>query len=111
MHKPQATCVPKHLPTYQVQKSNSRIGNILMISEGRSGSDNVFTLRDGSFLFMLNPQEVFSLQAQELTQIDAGILRMELGKEIYERTGLTGKVFRSGGRKHAKERYCMSNCN
>jgi hypothetical protein len=27
-----------------------RIGNILMISEGRSGSDNVFTLRDGSFL-------------------------------------------------------------
>jgi hypothetical protein len=24
------------------------IGNILMISEGRSGSDNVFTLRDGS---------------------------------------------------------------
>lgn len=32
---------------------------------------------------------------------------MELGKEIYERTGLTGKVIRSGGRKHAKERYCM----
>lgn len=25
------------------------IGNILMISEGRSGSDNVFTLKDGSF--------------------------------------------------------------
>lgn len=31
---------------------------------------------------------------------------MELGKEIYERTGLTGKPFRSGGRKHAKERFC-----
>ncbi|KAJ5700276.1 hypothetical protein N7536_003289 [Penicillium majusculum] len=57
-------------------------GNILMISEGRSGSDNVFTLQDG-------------------------ILRMELGKEIYERTGLTGKPFRSGGRKHAKERFLV----
>jgi hypothetical protein len=32
---------------------------------------------------------------------------MELGKEIYERTGLTGKPFRSGGRKHAKERFSM----
>lgn len=37
--------------------------------------------------------------------MDIGILRMELGKEIYERTGLTGKSFRSGGRKHAKERF------
>ncbi|KAJ5840499.1 Ribonuclease P Rpp40 [Penicillium rubens] len=57
-------------------------GNILMISEGRSGSDNVFTLQDG-------------------------VLRMELGKEIYERTGLTGKPCRSGGRKHAKERFLV----
>lgn len=32
---------------------------------------------------------------------------MELGREVYERTGLTGKVVRSGGRKHAKDRYCM----
>ncbi|KAJ5961917.1 hypothetical protein N7501_006858 [Penicillium viridicatum] len=57
-------------------------GNILMISEGRSGSDNVFALQDG-------------------------VLRMELGKELYERTGLTGKPFRSGGRKHAKERFLV----
>lgn len=28
--------------------SNYVIGNVLMISEGRSGSDNVFTLRDGT---------------------------------------------------------------
>ncbi|PWY95071.1 hypothetical protein BO94DRAFT_456164 [Aspergillus sclerotioniger CBS 115572] len=59
-----------------------KIGNILMISEGRSGSDNVFTLKDG-------------------------ILKLELGKEIFERTGLTGKPIRSGGRKHAKERYIV----
>ncbi|EYE92718.1 ribonuclease P protein subunit p40 [Aspergillus ruber CBS 135680] len=57
-----------------------KIGNILMISEGRSGTENVFSLRDG-------------------------ILRLELGKETFERTGLTGKPVRGGGRKHAKERY------
>ncbi|PYH42119.1 ribonuclease P protein subunit p40 [Aspergillus saccharolyticus JOP 1030-1] len=59
-----------------------KTGNILMISEGRSGSDSVFTLRDG-------------------------ILKLELSREIYERTGLTGKPIRSGGRKHAKERYVI----
>lgn len=37
-----------------------------------------------------------------------GILRLELGKEVYERTGLTGKPIRSGGRKHGKERYRTS---
>ncbi|GFF23004.1 hypothetical protein IFM58399_00132 [Aspergillus lentulus] len=59
-----------------------KTGNILMISEGLSGSDNVYTLKDG-------------------------ILKLELGKEVYERTGLTGKPIRSGGRKHAKERYLV----
>ncbi|BCR82865.1 ribonuclease P protein subunit p40 [Aspergillus chevalieri] len=59
-----------------------KIGKILMISEGRSGTDNVFSLRDG-------------------------ILRLELGKEIFERTGLAGKPIRGGGRKHAKERYLV----
>lgn len=34
-----------------------------------------------------------------------GILRLELSKDIFERTGLTGRSVRSGGRKHAKERY------
>ncbi|BDD58466.1 hypothetical protein MPDQ_003419 [Monascus purpureus] len=59
-----------------------KTGNILMISEGRSGSDNVFMLSNG-------------------------ILKLELGKELFERTGLTGKPIRSGGRKHAKERYLV----
>lgn len=36
-----------------------------------------------------------------------GLLKIELGREIYERTGLVGKPTRSGGRKHAKERYSM----
>ncbi|KAJ5387999.1 hypothetical protein N7509_010540 [Penicillium cosmopolitanum] len=57
-------------------------GNVIMISEGRSGSDIVFTLREG-------------------------ICKIELGKEIYERTGLNGKSIRSGGRKHEKERFLI----
>lgn len=36
-----------------------------------------------------------------------GILKIELGKELFERTGLTGNPIRSGGRKHGKERFCM----
>ncbi|KAL2850873.1 ribonuclease P 40kDa subunit-domain-containing protein [Aspergillus pseudodeflectus] len=59
-----------------------KAGNILMISGGRSGLDNVYTLRDG-------------------------VLRLELGKEDFERTGLEGKAVRTGGKKHAKERYLV----
>ncbi|KAL1988258.1 hypothetical protein VTN96DRAFT_233 [Rasamsonia emersonii] len=59
-----------------------KTGDVLMISEGRAGVDDVFSLRNG-------------------------VLRLELGKEKYERTGLTGKPIRSGGRKHAKERFVV----
>lgn len=34
-----------------------------------------------------------------------GILRLELPKETYERSGLSGKPIRDGGRKHLKTRY------
>ncbi|KAL4787252.1 ribonuclease P 40kDa subunit-domain-containing protein [Aspergillus varians] len=59
-----------------------KTGNILMISEGRSGLDNIFTLRDG-------------------------VLKLELGKEDYEKSGLTGKSVRTGGKKHTKERFLV----
>ncbi|KAL4910662.1 hypothetical protein BDW74DRAFT_172136 [Aspergillus multicolor] len=59
-----------------------KTGNILMISEGRSGLDNVYTLKDG-------------------------VLKLELGKEEYEKTGLTGKPVRTGAKKHAKERFVI----
>ena len=77
--------------------ANALAGNILMISEGRSGTDNVFSLRDGLYF---NPI-VIGIQ---LT-LTPGTLRLELGRELLERTGLTGKPIRSGGRKHAKERF------
>ncbi|KEF51155.1 uncharacterized protein A1O9_12769 [Exophiala aquamarina CBS 119918] len=55
--------------------------NILMISEGDTRADNVFSIKEG-------------------------ILSMELSKDDYERTGLQGSPVRSGGRKHVKTRYC-----
>ncbi|KAL4933916.1 ribonuclease P protein subunit p40 [Aspergillus undulatus] len=59
-----------------------KAGNILMLSQGRRGLDNTFMLHDG-------------------------VLKLELGKEDYEKTGLTGKPIRTGGKKHAKERFLI----
>ncbi|KAJ5133676.1 uncharacterized protein N7443_004700 [Penicillium atrosanguineum] len=73
---------PADLLEHEFFNTYIKAGDILMISEGLSGSDNVFTLRDG-------------------------ILKIELGKEIFERTGLTGTPIRSGGRKHGKERFVI----
>lgn len=53
-----------------------------MLSEGRRGHDNVFSLRDG-------------------------ILRLELDKASYERTGFSGTVIPNDGRKHVKARYAV----
>ncbi|KAH8697504.1 putative ribonuclease P protein subunit p40 [Talaromyces proteolyticus] len=59
-----------------------KTGYALMVSEGRPGVDDVYSVQDGT-------------------------LTLELNKERYERTGLTGKPVRSGGRKHAKERFVI----
>ncbi|KAF3389315.1 Ribonuclease P protein subunit p40 [Penicillium rolfsii] len=85
LNKPQSARVfmsPSDLLEHEFFNTYIKTGNILMISEGRAGSDNVFTLQEG-------------------------ILKMELGREVYERTGLTGKPIRTGGRKHAKERFLV----
>ncbi|KAK5260564.1 hypothetical protein LTR40_003932 [Exophiala xenobiotica] len=57
-------------------------GNILMLSEGRDGADEVFSLSEGT-------------------------LRLELSKELYERAGLQGNSIQSGGRKHVKSKYLV----
>ncbi|KAI9735137.1 MAG: hypothetical protein M1834_001725 [Cirrosporium novae-zelandiae] len=59
-----------------------KTGNILMLSEGRPGVDNVFSLINGT-------------------------LRLNLDKETYERAGLVGRSIRDGGRKHVKARYVV----
>ncbi|CAD6587543.1 MAG: hypothetical protein ASARMPREDX12_002930 [Alectoria sarmentosa] len=57
-----------------------KTGNILMLSEGRPGVDDRYSLTDG-------------------------ILRLELAKDKYERCGLVGQSMRDAGRKHIKTRY------
>lgn len=51
-----------------------------MLSSGRPGLDNVFSLREG-------------------------VLRLEVDKETYERMGLAGNAIQGNGRKHVKTRY------
>ncbi|KAH7110834.1 ribonuclease P 40kDa subunit-domain-containing protein [Dendryphion nanum] len=55
-------------------------GNIMLLSEGRRGIDNVFEYHDG-------------------------MLRMELDRVTYERCGIQGVPVEDGGRKHRKERF------
>lgn len=53
-----------------------------MLSEGRPGLDNIFSLRDG-------------------------ILRLEVDKATYEQMGLSGTAIPHEGRKHVKLRYAV----
>ncbi|KAF2717749.1 hypothetical protein K431DRAFT_232368 [Polychaeton citri CBS 116435] len=55
-------------------------GNVLMLSEGRSGVDQVYSLRDG-------------------------ILRLELDRPTFERTGFEGNTIPNAARKHVKTRF------
>lgn len=55
-------------------------GNVLILSEGRSGTDNVLSLSDG-------------------------VLRIEVDKPTYEKMGLEGKSVGGEGRKHVKARF------
>ena len=55
-------------------------GDILMLSEGRPTIDNVFWLVNG-------------------------VLKMELGRETYERLGWQGVPVEDGGKKHKKARF------
>jgi len=57
-----------------------KAGNVIMLSEGRSGTDNVLSLSDG-------------------------VLRIEVDKPTYEKLGLEGQVVGGEGRKHVKARF------
>lgn len=59
-----------------------KLGNITLLSEGRPGVDNRFSLHEG-------------------------VLHIELEKATYERAGLTGKAIPDGGRKHHKNRFAV----
>jgi ribonuclease P/MRP protein subunit RPP40 len=57
-----------------------KTGNILMLSEGRSGTDNVLSLSEG-------------------------VLRIEVDKPTFEKMGLEGKAVGGEGRKHVRARF------
>ncbi|WPG99638.1 Hypothetical protein R9X50_00245700 [Acrodontium crateriforme] len=59
-----------------------KLGDIIMLSQGIPGIDNVFSLAHG-------------------------ILRLEVNKSTYERMGLQGTPTPSHGRKHVKARYVI----
>lgn len=56
--------------------------NILMLSQGRSGIDHIFCLREG-------------------------VLRFEVDKPTFEQLGLEGKSISTEGRKHIKARFAI----
>lgn len=68
-----------------------------MLSEGRPGIDDKYSLKEGNLF--LGP-----LSHSKLSMA-IGVLRLDLAKENYERCGLVGKAIQDGGRKHAKSRY------
>jgi ribonucleases P/MRP protein subunit RPP40 len=57
-------------------------GNVIMVSEGRIGVDDIFSL-------------------------NGGVLRLSLVKETYEKAGLVGKPARFGGTQGKRSRWCM----
>ena len=38
----------------------------------------------------------------------AGVLRLEMSKDLYERAGLVGRAISEGGRKHVRARFCKT---
>jgi len=63
-------------PTFELTNK----GNVLMLAKGQNGVHDNFSLHEG-------------------------ILRLEVGRPVYERLGLMGKPIDSHGRKHKKSRY------
>jgi ribonuclease P/MRP protein subunit RPP40 len=71
---------PVDLISGEFFNSYIKAGNIIMLSEGRSGTDNVLSLSDG-------------------------VMRIEVDKPTYEKMGLEGKAVGGEGRKHVKARF------
>ncbi|KAL8728695.1 MAG: hypothetical protein Q9181_005254 [Wetmoreana brouardii] len=84
-------------------------GNIMMLSEGRAGIDSLYSIKDGThqqnFMITLKRPILMHRCRTEYSQIDVGLLRLELPKDLYERAGLVGQPIRDVGRKHMKTRF------
>lgn len=74
---------PLDLISGEFFNSYIKVGNVAMLSEGRSGTDNVLSLSDG-------------------------VLRIEVDKPTFEKLGLEGKAVNGEGKKHVKARFGKS---
>lgn len=78
----------------------------MMLSEGHPGVDSRFSLYEGEHdLTSGVSSRRLGLCACFWAERSVGVLRLELLKEVYERTGLKGSLIRDGGRMHIKSRY------
>ena len=73
-----------------------------MLSEGRPGLDNVYSLKEGTITIVSCTTGVRSLT------LELGILTLHLDKESYERAGLVGKPEGLKGERGTKPRWGMS---
>jgi len=71
---------PLELISGEFFNSCIKVGNIIMLSEGRSGTDNILSLSDG-------------------------VLRIEVDKPTFEKLGLEGRAVGGEGKKHVKARF------
>lgn len=74
---------PLDLISGEFFNSYIKVGNVIMLSEGRSGTDNVLSLSDG-------------------------VLRIEVDKPTFEKLGLEGRPVGGEGKKHVKARFGKS---
>ena len=82
-----------------------------MLSEGRPGVDNLYSLVAGEFptyFVAVSQQHCYKtyLHGRSVAYLNIqGILRLELDKATYERCGLQGAAIPDKGRKHVKSRF------
>jgi ribonuclease P/MRP protein subunit RPP40 len=71
---------PLDLISGEFFNSYIKIGNVVLLSEGLPGTDNILSLFDG-------------------------VLRIEVDKPTYEKLGLEGRAVGGEGKKHVKARF------
>ncbi|KAK0104763.1 hypothetical protein ONS95_005033 [Cadophora gregata] len=78
-------------------------GNILMLSEGRSDTDNVYSLQEGIMLAI--DQRLFDNKLN--AHPSPGTLTLHLDKESYERAGIVGRPDGVKGKRGTKPRWIV----
>lgn len=78
-----------------------------MLSEGRSDSDNVVSLKEGKWPLVIyfNVTYIKKNHVIDSGFVILGVLTMYLEKETYERAGLVGKTHGVKGKRGLKPRW------